>query len=179
MHLKMLEKKPWASQLSNKLCNIIKVWCQPGCVLWLQLCVCARLGQLLREVHQRAQRLVSADHGAENHSAAPVMLARESRETLHSSAEIRGMRAEVLPALTLFGFLNSGAFCRTAGCRLDSFQDSTLYFCCFKSESGHNELSVQFQARYACANKPFFLTRRKVSVRQKPHTHSLSLWVIH
>lgn len=38
--------------------------------------------QLLREVYQRARRLVAVDRGTEKHLAAPVMLTRESRDTL-------------------------------------------------------------------------------------------------
>lgn len=45
------------------------------------------------------------------HSTAPVMLTRESREALYCSAQIRGMRVEVLLVLTFgFVFLKSGAY---------------------------------------------------------------------
>lgn len=38
--------------------------------------------QLLREVYQRARRLAAADRGIEKQLAAPVMLTRESIDTL-------------------------------------------------------------------------------------------------
>lgn len=102
------------------------------------VCLC-QIGAAALGSSPKGVRPGVANHSAENHSTAPVMLTRERRETVYGSAEIRGMRL----ALTFgFGFLKSVEYFFTAGCRLDSFQASTLYFYCFKSESEPNYLSA-------------------------------------